>query len=380
MPRLVHVTAIGMSAVKLLLPQAQAARDAGYEVAFAYSPDPASTQFLQKEGFLVFEVPISRSIHLAHDLRSARQLATVLSRWHPDIVHTHTSKGGAVGRMAARMLAAKVVHTIHGFPFVPGQDIRRYWAYVAAEWIMARTMTDMLLSQSREDVALAKRYGIRARLGFPRWIGNGVDVTKFNPAKVKSGRYFAREFHVSDNEMVILTIARITREKGLAEAAEALALASHLPWRWFIVGEVEDRRFDLELRRRVAALGITQRVHFLGHRDDIRDLLSEADWFLLTSHREGVPRSMIEAHAMGVPVITTDVRGCREVTVHGETGFVVRLGSVESLAETICQAFALPAERYQAMRAKARERAVQEFAEQTVIKRILDSYADVLSR
>ncbi|HCG99647.1 MAG TPA: glycosyltransferase family 1 protein [Actinobacteria bacterium] len=379
-PRLLHISAIGKTASGLLLPQAQAAQSMGFDVGFIYSPDPPVTSKLRTDGFTVFEVPIARKLSPTQDIRSIGAIKDVMTQWKPDIVHTHTSKGGAVGRAAAILYGkANVVHTIHGFPFIAGQPSLKYWTYLGLEWVMARYMTDVLLSQSREDVRLARRYRLRARYAYPQWIGNGVDLLLFDPRFVPKTTKLRQAHSVPGENKILLTIARIKKEKGLGEVVEALVPLRSLPWSWFIVGGIEEPGFYSRLRERIREVGLEDRVVFLGPRDDIPELLAEADWYILASHREGVPRSLIEAHAMAVPSITTDIRGCNEVCVDAQTGFIVPATQVLPLAAALEQALTGSADEYECMRIKARMRAEANFDENAVIERILDSYRPILT-
>ena len=379
-PRLLHISAIGKTASGLLLPQAKAAQSMGFDVGFIYSPDPPVTSKLRTDGFTVFEVPISRNLSPARDLRSIRALRDVMAEWKPDIIHTHTSKGGAVGRAAAVLHGgARVIHTVHGFPFIAGQSKLKYWTYLSLEWIMARYMTDILLSQSQSDVHLSRRYWLRTRREYPRWIGNGVDLRRFDPKSVTRTTRLRQAHSIPQTSAILLTIARIKQEKGLGEVVEALASLSARDWFWFIVGGIEEPGFNNRLRERIREVGLDDKIVFLGPRTDIPELLAETDWYVLASHREGVPRSLIEAHAMAVPAITTDIRGCNEVCVDRQTGYVVPAAQIPPLTAALKKALTGSKDEYGRMRMRARAQAEANFDETAVIERILDSYYPIVA-
>lgn len=369
--RVIHVCTIGPTARHLLLPQCEYLRQHGYEVGFVFSPDGTAAD-LRNAGFTVGEVFISRSITPA-DAWSVMALARYFRQVRPDIVHTHTSKGGAVGRLAARLAGVPhVVHTIHGFPFIEGQKPLKYGLFVRAERLLAR-MTDLLLSQSLEDVETARKLGIRARLGFPFHIGNGVDLRRFNPERFSAAeREMIRKQEGISEGPVIAMIGRMTAEKGHLDLISALAALRELPWSCLLIGP--DEGLEAEVRRRLLRAGLDSRVRILGQRLDVDRLLAISDIYVLPSYREGVPRSVIEAQAMGLPAVVTNIRGCREVVQHGETGLLVEPGNPAQLARALGQLLQ-DAELRNRMGTAARLRAQALFDEQHVFKRILQSYS-----
>lgn len=369
--KVIHVATIGLTALKLLRPQCEYLRDAGYEVGFVFSPGPEAED-LRRLGFPVGEVLISRRIG-PWDVRSVVELTRYLRRERPDIVHTHTPKAGVVGRVAARLAGVnRVVHTIHGFPFVEGQPAAKYRTFVAIERWSAR-LADLLLSQSAEDIETARRLGIRARRGDPLFLGNGVDLARFNPGRFKPEDRAAlrRALRLPADVPVLTTVGRLTAEKGYLELVEALSLVRELPWHALFVGP--DEGAGAQIRQQIEGKGLSQRIQLLGLREDVEDLLALSDLFVLPSHREGMPRSVIEAAAMALPAVVTDIRGCREVVVDGETGRIVPLGDVRALAAALRELLADPEQR-QRMGAAARRRAGERFDERRVFARLVQAY------
>jgi glycosyltransferase involved in cell wall biosynthesis len=330
--KVTHVCAIGFTASNLLLPQVRYLRSLGHEVTFVFSPDPVADE-IRTMGFGVEEIYISRHI-CPEDAVSTYKLTRHFERERPDVVHTHTSKGGFVGRIAARMARVRhVVHTIHGFPFIPGQNPLKYRAYHAVEKALAK-LTDLLLSQSAEDVALAEQAGIRAKMGSPVFIGNGIDLGRFDRRLFSDAdRRMTRERLQIGDEPVIAMVARLTLGKGYAEIIRALSQNRHRPWTALFVGP-DDGGFQF-IENSLKEEELVPRVRILRQRPDVDRLLAITDVFVLPSYREGVPRSVIEAQAMGIPVIATDIRGCREIVVDGQTGLLVPPKDDASLAGAI---------------------------------------------
>lgn len=359
-----------MTAVRLLRPQCAYLREAGHEVGFVFSPGPEA-DVLRRQGFAVGEVFISRRIGPT-DLISIARLVQYLRREAPDIVHTHTSKAGVVGRIAARLAGVRhVVHTIHGFPFAEGQSPWVYGAYAFIERWTAR-FTDLLLSQSAEDIETAKKLGIRARLGYPMLLGNGIDLSRF-----RRGRFGEDENRALQRQLqipavpVISIIGRLTAEKGYFVLVDALTALKDLSWVALFIGP--DEGAGAEIERRIASNGLTDRVRLLGPRDDVEALLAISDIYTLPSYREGVPRSVIEAQAMGLPAVVTDIRGCREVVADGETGRIVPPGDAAALSAALRELLTDRAAR-ERMAVAAKRRMEQHFDERQVFGRLEQAY------
>ncbi len=368
---IVQVCPVGITAKKLLLPQCMYLRDKGYEVSFVFSPGPEA-QDIRELGFAVKELAITRGRIAPADMISILHLYRYLASIGPGIVHTHTDKGGGVGRMAAKMAGVPcVIHTVHGFAFGEGQSPAKYEIYSLMERQLSR-YTDILLSQSSEDVETAQRLGIKAKTGYPIWIGNGVDVELFDKTRFTIAEQSALRSALGIGlEPIIVIVARLTYEKGYRELVEALAACADLPWTALFVGR--DDGDGPAIGQLLAQHGVIHRVRLLGDRNDVPSLLAVSDLFVLPSYTEGVPRSVIEAQCMGLPAVVTDVRGCREVVVHQQTGIIVKPKDAVSLANAVRAMLQDSAVRLEYGK-NGRLRARQLFSEEAVFKRIESAY------
>ncbi|WP_034630107.1 glycosyltransferase family 4 protein [Desulfotruncus alcoholivorax] len=333
-PRVIHVTTIGITSYRALLAQCRFFRHKGMEVGFVFSPSSESKVLLSL-GFPVKEIYIDRKINPLSDSAAILKMFRYFRAVRPDIVHTHTSKAGVVGRIAARLAGiANVVHTVHGFPFHPGMTKVKYILYKEIEKKLAR-VTDIMMSQSREDIMNAQRLGIKPRLGNLIHIGNGVDLDEFNPDRYPfERRQQIREgLAIKGTDPVITMIGRVNREKGYHNLVEALHQIGDMSWQALFIGP--DEGFLADLKQQINNYRLQNRILLLGQRSDINDLLAITDVYVLPSYREGLPRSLIEAQSMGLPCVATDIRGCREVIVEGRTGFLVQPGDSRALGEAM---------------------------------------------
>lgn len=376
-PRLIQVTTIGITSYRALLAQCRYFREQGFEVGFVFSPSPEGEK-LRGLGFPVREIYIDRNIKPLTDLRSIRQLSNYFRTVHPDIVHTHTSKAGAVGRVAAKLArVGAVVHTVHGFPFHQGMFWpQRMFLQGVEKWLSR--FTDAMLSQSGEDVAAASRLGIRPARGELTHIGNGVDLTEFDPGRYHSHirEELKRLLGLKAEAPVVTVIGRVNREKGYHDLVEALQRLDNLPWQALFIGA--DEGYLSHVRRQIDGYGLQNRIQVLGLREDIADLLAVTDIYVLPSYREGLPRSLIEAQAMALPCVATDIRGCREVIRQDVTGLLVPPGDAGTLAGAL-RMLLEDAGLRRRMGLEGRRRVSEHYNEETVSRRVMAAYGEVLN-
>lgn len=334
--RVLQVCAVDFTAAYLLRNLLIGCRAEGWDVDFACADGPG-VRALEELGFHHRPIPMSRGAAPHRHLRAIAALAASLRREPVDLVHTHTPAGGLVGRAAAVLARVpSVVHTFHGLPFEGRPRTPSERGLLIAERALARA-TSAFFSQATADAARAVDLGI-ARSDDLTVIGNGVDLTRFPPDQ-RARVEIRAELGAGPNDVVVLTVSRLVREKGLLELADAaVALSGKSALRYWIAGSVlpSDRTGVVNELRSHEAAGLRDgRWRLLGHRDDVPRLLAGADIFALPSYREGLPRSVIEAMASGVPAVTSDIPACRELVVAGETGLLVPVRNAAALATAI---------------------------------------------
>ncbi len=320
--RVVHLTTTDISLALLLGPQLRAFANAGMDVVGASAAGPWVDD-LNAWGIRHEAVThATRSVSITSDVLALGELVRMFLRLRPDIVHTHNPKPGVYGRLAARLAGVPVVvNTVHGLYASPDDPLLRR-ALVYSVERAASVCSQAELVQNVEDVAVLERLRVPARK--LELLGNGVDLERFRPrpAEAESAR---RSLGVGSDHLVAGVVGRLVWEKGFAELFEAARrLRQSQPNVVVVVVGPMDPAKSGSLKQadidRAAALG---NVMFLGERRDVQALYPGFDLFVLASHREGFPRSAMEAAACGLPVIATDIRGCRQVVDHGNTGLLV---------------------------------------------------------
>lgn len=380
-PLLAHVTTTDVSLELLLGPQLEAFAAAGYDVVGISAPGPY-VDALARRG--IRHVPLqhaTRAFAPVDDARALAELVGVFRRLRPAIVHTHNPKPGVYGRVAARAARVPVVvNTVHGLYAQPGDR----WAKRATVYSMERIASlcsHAELVQNPEDVETL------ARLGVPRRkltvLGNGIDLTRFDPATVTLDAAAAARAEMGacgPDDVVVGLVGRLVREKGYLEvfaAAEQLR-ARNPSVRIAVIGAEESEKGDALTpadRARADRAG----VRFLGERSDVVRLYAGMDVHVLASHREGFPRSPMEAAAMGKPVVATNIRGCREVVEHDVTGLLVPVRDPSGLADAI-ETLARDGDLRRRFGAAAREKARRDFDDRRCVQITLDTYQRLLAR
>ena len=357
-----HIAQFHEPAIRLL-------HEHGYEVHVA-----ARDNLDVKEGLTltspdrIFDVPFERSPASPRNLLALRQLRTIMRDNDYDIIHCNTPVAGVVTRLAAapyRRKGTTVVYTAHGFHFFAGAPLLNWLAYYPVERFLAR-VTDVLVTINREDYARAVRFPAGTVQYVP---GVGVDLQRFGVDAAPSAE-LRRELGLSDDDFVVLSVGELNENKNHATVLRAMAQSTEPRMHYLICGN-GPRREQLESQAR--ELGIDARVHFVGYRRDIPEMLAMADVFCLPSFREGLPLSVMEAMAAGKPVVCSGIRGSVDL-IDPHQGGVVVAGADQALA--YAEAFerlAGDADARRAMGKHNRDR-IRSFSTDAVTAALMDVY------
>ncbi|MEY4605642.1 MAG: hypothetical protein RLY45_402, partial [Actinomycetota bacterium] len=374
-PLVVHLTTTDMSLDWLLAPQLRAFTDAGYDVVGMSAPG-THVASLEASGIRHVALPaFTRSANPFDDLRAAAQLWRALRRERPDILHTHNPKPGIIGRIIGRLAGVPlVVNTQHGLYAQPGDRWQRRLPVYAAERLAA-SFSHVELVQSPEDVDTLVR-SLRVPSSRVRLLGNGIDLDRFSPHAVDpSARTALRsQWQIAPDEIVIGLVGRLVREKGIVEVLEAAHVlrTRGTRARIVVIGPADPGKSDA-IDDRLIARAADDGVVFAGRRDDMPECYSAMDLYLTASWREGFPRSAMEAAAMGLPTIATDIRGNRQVVRHEHTGLLVPVRSPHAIADAVASLIE-QRHRWPSLSAAALAAAADEFDQRRVIARTLDAY------
>ena len=373
--KVLQLAAVDVTVKFLLLPLIDRLTDEGYEVHVACSSG-RHLEYLRSKGRAVHAIPIARRVAPFSNLKSLFRLYRLMRRERFDIVHVHTPVAAALGRIASKLARVPIViYTAHGFYF---HDLMPRWKRRFIIWIercLGRCCTDILFSQSAEDAktAVQERIMPEDRVVY---IGNGVSLEAFDLFPNPNLR---AELGLDKKDKIVGFIGRLVREKGVLELLEAMCkVVKDVPQaKLLVVGDTlasdRDRRVTVRIKEFIDRGKLQNVIKFAGFREDIPDLLAIMDLFVLPSHREGMPRTILEAMAAGKPVVATNIRGCREEVVHGATGLLVPVGDSDALADAILRVLS-DEELASRMGEAGRKRVEEEFDEKLVLERQLKVY------
>lgn len=335
MTRVLQVAARAMSLALFALPLMRRLRDAGYDVEAMAGFDGYEEQ-LRQAGFVVHPWRMGHTSSPLRVLQARRQLRAFLARRHYDLVHTHCSFGGIVANPVAHRSVGHVLYTQHGFYVHEGLNAVRRRLWLEIEKVGLRhAHTVICVSQAERELALT--LGVGAPGKFFAVPGAGVPIARFGlePAgRLERRQRLRAGWQVSDDVPVLLTVSRLTWDKGYAEMIEAVRQlrSSGVSLRMFAAGSGKD---EVAIRNRIRQAGLEEDFILLGWRDDVMDLYAAADLFVFASHREGLPISPIEAMASGLPMVAADIPGCREELQCGDCGLLFPVGDARSLADRV---------------------------------------------
>lgn len=374
--RIAHLTTVDLSLRYLVLPQLEGVHDLGGDSIGISAPGEFVPELTERG---IIHIPLhnsTRSLNLGRDLKAMAELWRILRSERPDVLHTHTPKPGIYGRIIGRIAGVPVVvNTIHGL-YATRDDSFLKRAIVYTLEAIASRFSDRELVQSAEDFqfVVARRITRRSRTIL---LGNGVDLTRFDPSLIsdETRREIRASIGAGEEDIVVGSVGRLVAEKGFPELFEA---AKQLDERCVMVaiGPNEPDKDD-GLDESFINDALEQGINLPGMQTNVDEWYAAMDIFVLASHREGFPRAAMEAAAMGVPVIATDIRGCREVVDHEENGLLVPLKDPDSLAAAIND-LAGSKERRAAMGTASRKKALSTFDERRIVDTVLSAQLSAL--
>lgn len=280
-----------------------------------------------------YDIKFERSPLNPKNLEAYRELKRILDEGEYDLVHCHTPVGGMLTRLAAgsaRKKGSKIFYTAHGFHFYQGAPLLNWLVYYPLERWMARK-TDVLITINQEDYQRAKHFPAKQVVYIP---GVGVDLQRFAPDR--AARLAKRkELGLGEEEFALLSVGELIPRKNHALVLEALARLRQEgkleKIRYLICGR---GKIEAELRQKAEALGVADRVAFLGYRKDVPQLCNACDLFVFMSLQEGLPVALMEAMACGLPVVCSRIRGNTDLVESGVNGEILD-STPEALAESI---------------------------------------------
>lgn len=279
-----------------------------------------------------YDEHIYRSIFAIKDNYIAYKQLCALLKEHPeiDVIHCNTPIGGFIGRICGRKYHKKVIYQAHGFHFFIGAPLINWLLFYPIERFLAH-WTDALITINDEDFKLAKKFDLH-KDGKVYYIpGVGIELKKYKSDNVTKDAV-RTELGLKNDDVAVFSMGDLVKRKNYEPAIRAIGEANNPSLHLFICGNGVDRdRLEFITKE----LSLDDQVHFLGYRKDIIRLLSGADVFLLSSKQEGLPRSLMEGMAMGLPCVASKIRGNTDLIKDGKGGFLCETNDAKDYAEKL---------------------------------------------
>jgi len=350
-----------------------------FDVTIVSSPSDRLANVAEREGVGWQAVEMRRTISPFHDLFSIWRMFRLLRKNRPEIIQSYTPKAGLVTMIAGRLARVpRRVHGIVGMPLMEGQGIRRLlmklaeqYTYVNATALTSNSfgLRDFIYTNlTKKPVTVMGNGSI-----------NGVNINHYSRENVHSD--VRTSLNISKHNTVFVYVGRLVPDKGIVELVEAFVeLADYrFDVDLLLVGEQEEKLTPLPIRTR-EKMARSDRIHAIGWHLDVRPYLAAANVFVLPSYREGLPNSLIEAGAMSLPSIVTDINGCNEVITEGVNGKLVPVKDSRKLLEAM-EVLRENSKEVEVMGNMARFRVIDSFDQEVFWIQLADYYmSEVLQR
>lgn len=286
---------------------------------------------LEKKGISAYHIPVPRKIiAIGSMMKAYKKLSELLKENNYDIVHCHSPIGGVIARMACkkyRKSGTKVIYTAHGFHFYTGAPILNWILFYPIERYCAKC-TDVIITINLEDYSRAKNFKSKKIEYVP---GIGIDVKSIQSSRADK-KMIRTKLGINNEDFLLFSAGQLSKRKNHEVIINALSKVKSNNVKFLLcgLGELEDYLKNLSEK-----LGIEDRVIFAGYRNDVKELLYAADCFVFPSLQEGLPVALMEAMAVGIPVICTDIRGNTDLIKNGKGGYILKTDDVDGFAEKI---------------------------------------------
>lgn len=289
---------------------------------------------LTKQGILVFDLPIDRNPFSIKNFTAYLSIRHLFDQQHYDMVHCHSPIGGVLTRLATSFNQSRpfIIYTAHGFHFFKDSPLKNWLLYYPIEKVLSKR-TDCLITINKEDYTFVQRKNFSMK-SINLVSGVGINLNKFLPTSDEKRKVLRKQYGYNENDFLLIYVGELIARKNQQHILKVLQtlVKIHSSVKLLLVGDGEDEKI---LKEKIQKLGIKNHVEMLGFRKDIMELMSLADVAVSTSRQEGLPVNVMEAMAVGLPLIVTDCRGNRDLVKDGLNGYVVEQDNIERFSRKI---------------------------------------------
>ena len=386
MKKLIRITTVPISFKVLLKGQLRFMVSNGFDVKGVSSEGEELKEILENEGIVMEAINMSRKITPFQDLKSLWEMWNFLRKEKPQIVHTHTPKAGIIGMLAARLAGVPHrLHTVAGLPLMEATGIKRKILNFVEKLTYSSATRVYPNSKGLYDFILQNNFTQSNKLKIiANGSSNGINTTFFSPAQVSEIEKVAlrEKLNIQPDDFVFVFVGRIVSDKGINELIKAFselqtAENNELTGiKLLLVGGLES---DLDPLNPETLAEINQNKDIIsaGFQQDVRPFFAISDALAFPSYREGFPNVVMQAGAMGLPSIVSDINGCNEIIVEGENGLIIPSKNVEKLKEKMLT-LARDKNLYIKLKENSRRMIENRYEQSVVWKALLEEYEGLL--
>jgi glycosyltransferase involved in cell wall biosynthesis len=383
MPKLIRITTVPLSLKLLLTGQMKFMKEKGWEVLMVSADGREINEVVRKEGVEHTVIPFTRKITPFKDLYCLWLLFWLFKKEKPDIVHSHTPKAGLLSMLAAKLAGVKTrIHTVAGMPYMVAEKNKKKlliamekltYRWATEVWPNSKSLYDFILSEKLVDESKVKIIGYGS--------SNGIDLSKFNRDTLSENHLIAATIRItpSENDFLVLAIGRLVKDKGIEELVNAFLSSRLVKYgKLVLLGSFEQELnpIDDEIVRKIQD---HPRIVQIEWTDHVSHYLAMADLLVHASHREGFPNVLLEAGAMQVPVVCSDIIGNIDIVTHRQTGLVFPVKNTEILKEALEFAF-VKRDYMQSLADNLYEEVIEKYPRDKMHALILDNYQRLLEK
>lgn len=326
--KLIRITTIAASLRVLLKGQLRYMSENGFEVKGISSYDETMDEIRANEGVEIIPVEMTRTISPIKDLKAVWELYKIFKKEKPLIVHTHTPKAGTVGMLAAKLAGVPHrLHTVAGMPLLVASGKKRKLLDIVEKityWCATKVYPN---SYGLKEIILNGNYTTERKVKvIAKGSSNGIDTSYFNPELFTDTQKneLRNSLNIQLDDFVFIFVGRMVKDKGLNELIKAFSQLNSSPknHKLLLIGNFE-KELDPLLPETEKEIESNPNIIFAGYQTDVRPYFAISDVLVFPSYREGFPNVVMQAGAMGLPSIVTDINGCNEIIKNNVNGFVI---------------------------------------------------------
>ncbi|MBN7811906.1 glycosyltransferase family 4 protein [Algoriphagus sp. H41] len=382
MPKLIRITTVPLSLKLLLAGQMKYMKEQGWEVIMVSAEGREVDQVVKSEGVRHEVVPFTRKITPLTDLKCIWQLMQLFKREKPDIVHTHTPKAGLLGMIAANLAGVKTrIHTLAGIPAMAAEGNRKSLLETAEKWTYSNATEIWPNSPGLWKFVSKNGLCPESKL---RIIGkgssNGVDLSKFNRESLKENHLVAATMRImpGEDEYIILAVGRLVKDKGIEELVAAFLESKIVNRSKLVLLGTFEQDLNPLAPETIQTIQDHPKIVQIDWTDHVAHYLALADVLVHPSHREGFPNVLLEAGAMHVPVICSDIIGNTDIITQQKTGLIFPVKDAAVLKEALEFAF-VKRDRMAVYADKLHQEIIENYDRKVIQKEIFANYRRLLT-